>query len=324
MLSRYRMEPQGLVPFEDDLASVWIFVKPDRSEQQYLTDTLKIDKSDIESALDPDEVPRLSIETSYTTLIWNHPRCVSANEQSMFQVSTSAFFLSNERLVIIFPEEYNLSDSRFIQKTKVLLDLILNYLHATIKHYIGHLKVIRMIATGLEDKISKSMENRHLLQMFTLSEDLVYYLNAIESNATVLTKLYSFCERNDAFRNRMPLVEDLITENQQSARQAEIYSQVMSGLMDARGTLVNNNMSLLMKNLTLINVIFLPLNLIASILGMSEFSMMTRKLPWYISYPIFILAMIAVGWITIRIISKIGVEFHSRPRRKKEQQLKKA
>ncbi len=31
--------------------------------------------------------------------------------------------------------------------------------------------------------------------------------------------------------------------------------------MDARGNLVNNNMNTLLKNLTLINVVFLPLNL---------------------------------------------------------------
>ena len=42
---------------------------------------------------------------------------------------------------------------------------------------------------------------------------------------------------------------------------------------------------------TLINVVFLPLNLIASIGGMSEFSMMTAGTPWWVSYPLFLAAM---------------------------------
>ena len=71
------------------------------------------------------------------------------------------------------------------------------------------------------------------------------------------------------------------------SRQADIYSSVLSGLMDARGTIVNNNMNVLLKNLTLINIVFLPLNLIASIGGMSEWSMMTQGLDWRISYSLF-------------------------------------
>jgi len=37
--------------------------------------------------------------------------------------------------------------------------------------------------------------------------------------------------------------------------------------------------------------VFLPLNLIASIGGMSEFSMMTAGVPWWVSYPLFLTAM---------------------------------
>ena len=52
-----------------------------------------------------------------------------------------------------------------------------------------------------------------------------------------------------------------------------------------------NGMNNLLRKLTLINVVFLPLNLIASIGGMSEFSMMTAGTPWWISYPLFLTVM---------------------------------
>jgi magnesium transporter len=68
--------------------------------------------------------------------------------------------------------------------------------------------------------------------------------------------------------------------------------------MDARGTIVNNNVNVLLKNLTLINVIFLPLTLIASIGGMSEFSMMTHGVDWRVSFALLVLAMAAIGWGT--------------------------
>ena len=66
---------------------------------------------------------------------------------------------------------------------------------------------------------------------------------------------------------------------------------MFSGLIDARGNLMNNSMNNLLRKLTLINVVFLPLNLIASIGGMSEFSMMTAGTPWWVSYPLLLSTM---------------------------------
>ena len=96
----------------------------------------------------------------------------------------------------------------------------------------------------------------------------------------------------------MESLDDIALDNAQCARQAQIYSSILSGLMDARGTMVNNNMNVLLKNLTLINVVFLPLNLIASIGGMSEYSILTKKFDWRISYSIFFVGMVALGWLT--------------------------
>ncbi|MND78078.1 CorA-like Mg2+ transporter protein [compost metagenome] len=45
----------------------------------------------------------------------------------------------------------------------------------------------------------------------------------------------------------------------------------------------------------MINVVFLPLNLLASIGGMSEFSMMTAGLPWWLTFPALLLAMAVLG-----------------------------
>ncbi len=49
-----------------------------------------------------------------------------------------------------------------------------------------------------------------------------------------------------------------------------MYSTVLSRIIDARGNIISNNMSVLLKNLAIINVIFLPLHLLASIGGMPE------------------------------------------------------
>jgi magnesium transporter len=66
---------------------------------------------------------------------------------------------------------------------------------------------------------------------------------------------------------------------------------------------VSNNLNVLMKSLTVINVVFMPLNVLAGVGGMSEFSMMTKNIPWPIAYSAFMLALTAIGWVTYFILA---------------------
>jgi magnesium transporter len=200
--------------------------------------------------------------------------------------------------------------SREFRNCRTVRDVLLGFLLYTVRHYVGHLRVIKQMSSELEKKITVSMENRHLLQMFALSESLVYYVDGVEGNGAVLAKLHSIASELGLDTRQHQLLEDIVLENGQAARQANIYSSILSGLMDARGTIVNNNMNVLLKNLTLINTVLLPLNLIASIGGMSEWSMMTKGLDWRVSYGLFSLGMAVLGWlmwvIVTRFIDKAG------------------
>jgi len=69
-------------------------------------------------------------------------------------------------------------------------------------------------------------------------------------------------------------------------------------LMDAIVGFVNINQNKVIKQLTIISIIFMPLNFLAGVGGMSEYSMMTQGIPWPVSYLIFTIAMVLVGWIT--------------------------
>ena len=69
-------------------------------------------------------------------------------------------------------------------------------------------------------------------------------------------------------------------------------------LMDSTVGFININQNRVIYRLTVLSVIFMPLNVIAGIGGMSEFSMMTKHIPWPISYAIFTVGLFAVAWIT--------------------------
>ena len=73
-------------------------------------------------------------------------------------------------------------------------------------------------------------------------------------------------------------------------------------LMDATVGFININQNKVLYRLTILSVIFMPLNVIAGIGGMSEFSMMTKDIPWPVSYSIFTIGLLIVAWLTFVIL----------------------
>ncbi len=72
--------------------------------------------------------------------------------------------------------------------------------------------------------------------------------------------------------------------------------------MDATVGFLNVNQNKDLKRLTVISVVFMPINVLAGIGGMSEFSMMTHGVPWQVAYSSFIAGMIAIGILTYVIL----------------------
>jgi magnesium transporter len=145
------------------------------------------------------------------------------------------------------------------------------------------------------------MENRNLLLMFSIEKSLVYYINAISANGRVIERLKTNAKNVQTTGLTPELVEyvdDLAIENAQCLEQSQVYANVFTGLMNARASVVSNNLNVLMKRLTVINVVFMPLNVIAGICGMSEFTMMTHGVAWPIAYGIFVLGLTVIGLTT--------------------------
>jgi magnesium transporter len=73
-------------------------------------------------------------------------------------------------------------------------------------------------------------------------------------------------------------------------------------LMDATIGFININQNRRINQLTVFGVVFMPINILAGIGGMSEFSMMTDGIPWPIAYGSFAVAMGMVGWATFLLV----------------------
>ncbi len=304
MKTNYELRDGSITPGTAEAAGIVVYSLPDTNDKVELINTLHIDPHDLESALDPDEISRADITPEHTAIIWKRPNNVSFEQELKFEVSSVGMFLLPQKLVLVVGESSVGFTTREFQGVNSLPSALLKFFLHTIHHFLDHLKAIKQINAELQSKLNLTMENRYLVQMFTLGESLIYYLNALEGNSAVLTKLRANADRLGFSKEELEMIDDIVIEHQQCCRQTQIYSSVLSGLMDARGNIVNNNMNVLLRNLTLINVVFLPLNLIAGIGGMSEFSMMTSGVHWMVSYATLLVTMIAVGWVTWKFLLK--------------------
>jgi magnesium transporter len=80
-------------------------------------------------------------------------------------------------------------------------------------------------------------------------------------------------------------------------------------LMDATIGFININQNKRINQLTVFGVVFMPINILAGMGGMSEFSMMTQGIPWPIAYGVFLLGSSLVGVATYIALK----QFEKRP-----------
>lgn len=259
MLQRLYITDGKVIDSGQGEASVWVYTAPDEAERKYLIEQLKIDEHTLNSALDPDEVSRLEFEPEHAAMIFKRPKHYTAEDNFLFRVLSTGVFLFSNRVVIVRADDAALFEGRPFIKIQTVQDVFLKLIYRAIAHFVEHLRAINMISGELEHQINVSVENKHLLNMFTLEKSLVYYLSAINSNAGLIEKLRNNASKLGLTQENVEFLDDILIENAQCRGQTEIYSQVLSSLMDARASIISNNLNVRIKALTIITIgIMLP------------------------------------------------------------------
>jgi magnesium transporter len=235
-------------------APVHLYIAPDETERRYLIDTLKVDEHTLASAMDPDELSRLEFEPDHVALIYKRPRNYSGPNQLLFRVDSNGIFLFKDKLIVMLSEDIPLFDKRLFRRVNGLQDMALRLVYRSILHFLEHLKVINMIVDEVEAKINEAMENRYLINLFEMEKSMVYYLNAIHANGVLIDKLRNNVTKLGLGQEETEFLEDMSIDNSQCYKQADIYSNILAGLMDARVSIVSNNLNVLMKRLTIITI----------------------------------------------------------------------
>jgi magnesium transporter len=269
MKKLYTIVDRKLVECSNGQGTVEIYCAPDEAEKRHLIDDLKIDEHTYASALDPDELCRLEFEPEHAAVIFKRPRNYSSADHFLFKVASVGAFLFKDRLVIVVSEDANLFDGSPLVRIHSLAEVILKLIARSIIHFREHIKAIGMISDELQSGINTAMENKHLINMFTLQKSLVYYVNSINSNGAVLERLKNNAAKIGYCTEEVELLDDIIIENSQCYRQADISSNILASLMDARASIVSNNLNVLMKTLNVICIAIMVPTLVVSIFSMN-------------------------------------------------------
>ena len=298
---RVRLCPEG------QLGLIQVYSEPTDEEKDYLVNECGIDSHTLSSALDEDEISRVEYETNHIAVIMKRPGNVQIQRQMTFKVSSIGAFLFKDRLIVLQADTMPLFEhGRMPLRGNTIQGVLLRLLHHATHHFLQHLRIIRNISDEIESKIEFAVTNKSLVNMFSLMKSLTYYGSATSANQVLLRRL-----RNDAGRigfneEEVEFLEDITVENQQCDNLANIYAGILKGMSGARISVVSNNQAVFMKYLAIINVVFLPLMVITSLGGMSEFTMMTSGIWWPHAYSGMVLALVILGYVTYLLVRKIG------------------
>lgn len=305
MIKKYKFENNQLVLSETGATPVLVIINPNDDEKKWLLENFKLDEHNLASAFDPEEPSRLEFEPDHLELIFKRPKNYSSKDHFLFKVSSMGVFLFKDKLILALSEDINMFSGKYFKQVSGLREVFLKLLYNSIFHFMEHLKVINMIAEEIEQKINASMENKHLLNLFTLEKSLVYYLNAVNANAYVIERLKHNAEKIGFSPRSVEFLDDIIIENNQCMRQAEIYSNILAGLMDARASIVSNNLNVMMKNLNAVVIAVAVPSFFAGVGGMSELCEVTGISNPRLAFLAFVGIMAVIGLLTYYIIKRM-------------------
>ncbi len=276
----------------------WIYTEdPSEKELDRLTEMLKLDKSLLADALDPNEVPRMEREDGVTyiftrvpdeedNLITTVPLLIAIGEKFVLT-------LSRKRLVFLKP--FTIGDAEFYttQKTKLLIQLF----SSINKRYFKLLTSISRQVRTTKVRLTK-IRNRDIVQLVNFEEILNDFLSAfIPTNATLQKllagKYLKFYEEDK------DLMEDLFLGNGELIEACKHDLKNIVNIRDSYSTIMTQNLNRVIKLLTALTIILTVPTIISSFFGMNV-GLPFQQSPW---------AFVGIFSITIAIVIVLLVIF---------------
>jgi len=311
MMTSYTTEGGVLHTTPHFSAGSWCHVtNPTHEELARIAQNANIPADVLSDALDIDERARCDYDEGFVFVIVRIPVVDNAEQHAHFFTVPLGIIITATVIITICRKDnevmeeftrHHIKAFNPANHSRFLLQIFLRMAQV----YLRDLKAINSNTAVVQDKLQKSMVNKHLISLLVLEKSLVYFTTSLRSNELMMERLQKLpsIKFNE---DDQDLFDDVMVDMRQAIEMSNIYSNILTGMMDAFASLISNNQNVTLKRLATINVIFMPLAVLTGIGGMSEFTMMTKQIAWWKAYLVFTLALTVVGLVTYLILLMIN------------------
>ena len=280
----------------------WIHLTdPSEEEVERVVTTLGIERSFVMAALDEEETSRIDTEDGQTLIIIDVP-AVEKDDAVVYSTLPLGIIVTDKHIITVCLKETSILKDfqdglvRFAE-TQKRTSFILYMLLQVAKRFLQYLKQIDKIYNYMERQLYKSQRNKELIQLLDLEKSLVYFNTSLKANEVTLEKILRG-RIITLYEEDHDLLEDVLIEVRQAIEMANIYSSIISGMMDAFASVISNNLNVIMKVLTSITILLTIPNIFFSFYGMNVANLPLDQFWW------FPLALSGVVILVVAIILK--------------------
>ncbi|WP_443770407.1 magnesium transporter CorA family protein [Anaerostipes sp.] len=274
MIKYYRTMDNQINEVSETIEGSWIsLIHPTASELVQISREHKIDLDHLKAPLDEEERSRIEVEDDYTLIIVDIPVTEERKEKEYFVTIPCGIILTNQVIITVClvetPVLMDFRDGKVrnfwtFKRTRFILQIL--YRNASL--YLQYLRSIDKKSDEVEKKLHISTKNQELIELLELEKSLVYFSTSLRGNELVLEKLLKI-EKIKQYPEDEELLDDVIIENKQAIEMSDIYSNILSGTMDAYASVISNNLNIVMKVLAVITIVMSIPTMIASFWGMN-------------------------------------------------------
>ena len=276
----------------------WInLTYPSEDELNTVAATLAVDPTFLRAALDEEESSRIDTEDGQTLIIIDVPS-VEKEDAVVYSTLPMGIITTQKHIITVSLKESSVI--RDFQDGLVKLadtgkrtQFILYILLQVAKRYLQYLKQIDKIYNYMERQLYKSQRNKELIQLLDLEKSLVYFSTSLKANEVTLEKILRG-RIITLYEEDHDLLEDVLIEVRQAIEMANIYSSIISGMMDAFASVISNNLNVIMKVLTSLTILLTLPNIIFGFYGMNVANLPLDQF-WWFPLVVAVVAIVVVG-----------------------------
>lgn len=277
MISIYKSvdeQSASLRKLEDIEPGCWInVVAPSEQELLFIAKKTGAPLEFLKAPLDEEETSRIDIEGNTTLFIVDIPFTEMEANSLTYDTYPLAIIHTEKELITVCLKNSKLFADFVEGKVKSFYTFkrsrfTLQILYRIASYYLLYLRQIDKKSLMIEKKLHKSLKNKELIQLLSLEKSLVYFSTSLTSNEITLEKMLKL-DMMQRYGDDKDVLEDVIIENKQAIEMANIYSNILTGTMDAFASVISNNLNIVMKLLASVTIIMSIPNMIFGSFGMN-------------------------------------------------------